>query len=52
MTLKTHILNELRCYGYSSIDSIPDEMLDYLPENLELSNEEREERYLEELNFN
>jgi hypothetical protein len=52
MTQKTYILNQLRCYGFKRYDDIPDEMFDYLPENLDLSNEEREEHYLEELEFN
>lgn len=51
MTKKSYVLNELRCYGFRRFDDIPDEMFDYLPENLDLTNEEREERYLEELEF-
>ena len=46
MTQKTYVLNQMRCYGYERIDEIPDEMLDYLPENMDLTDEECEERYL------
>lgn len=52
MTEKTYILDQLHGYGYKKIDDIPDEMLDYIPEFMELSDEEREERYLETLTFN
>lgn len=35
MTTKTYIMHELEGRGYSRFDQIPEEMLDYLPENLD-----------------
>lgn len=52
MTQKTYILDQLHGYGYRKFEEIPEEMFDYIPEFMELSNEEREERYLEELILN
>ena len=35
MTMKKHAVNQLSCYGFNKYEDIPDEMLDYLPENLD-----------------
>lgn len=35
MTMKNYIMHEMCGRGYSRFDQIPDEMFDYLPENLE-----------------
>ena len=35
MTQKAYIMHELAGRGYSRFDEVPEEMLDYMPENLE-----------------
>lgn len=35
MTTKAYIMHELEGRGYSRFDQVPEEMLDYLPENLD-----------------
>ena len=35
MTQKAYIMHELAGRGYSRFDDVPEEMLDYLPENME-----------------
>lgn len=35
MTTKAYIMHELEGRGYSRFEDLPEEMLDYLPENLE-----------------
>lgn len=52
MSNKEYILDQLHGYGYKKAEDIPDEMLDFIPENLELCDEEREARYLETLTLN
>lgn len=35
MTMKKHAVNQLSCYGYNKFEDIPEEMLDYIPENMD-----------------
>lgn len=35
MTTKAYIMHELEGRGYSRFDQVPEEMFDYLPENME-----------------
>lgn len=40
MTMKKHAVNQLSCYGYNKFEEIPEEMLDFLPENMESDDED------------
>lgn len=40
MTMKKHAINQLSCYGYNKFEDIPEEMLDYIPENMESDTDE------------
>lgn len=40
MTQKNYAVKELSCYGFNKFEDIPEEMLDYLPENLDQDNDE------------
>jgi len=40
MTMKKYAVKELSCYGYNKYEDIPEEMLDFLPENMESDDEE------------
>ena len=40
MTMKKHAVNQLSCYGYNKFEDIPEEMLDFLPENMESNDED------------
>ena len=40
MTMKKHAVNQLSCYGYNKFEDIPEEMLDYIPENMESDTDE------------
>lgn len=40
MTMKKHAVNQLSCYGYNKFEDIPEEMLDYIPENMEEDTDE------------
>ena len=40
MTMKKHAVNQLSCYGYNKFEDIPEEMLDFLPENMESDDED------------
>lgn len=40
MTIKRHAVNQLSCYGFNRFEDIPEEFLDYLPENIESDEEE------------
>ena len=40
MTMKKHAVNQLCCYGYNKFEDIPEEMLDYIPENMDSDTDE------------
>lgn len=40
MTMKKHAVNQLSCYGYNKFEDIPEEMLDFLPENMDSDTDE------------
>ena len=40
MTMKKYAVKELSCYGYNKYEDIPEEMLDFLPENMESDDED------------
>ena len=40
MTMKKHAVNQLSCYGYNKFEDIPEEMLDYIPENMDADTDE------------
>ena len=44
MTTKAYIMHELEGRGYSRYEQVPEEMLDYLPENMD--NEDEEENFI------
>lgn len=48
MTTKAYIMHELEGRGYSRFNDIPEELLDYLPENMEDEDEDEECLILDE----
>lgn len=44
MTTKAYIMHELEGRGYSRYEQVPEEMLDYLPENMD--NDDEEESFI------
>lgn len=50
MTQKAYIMHELAGRGYTRYDQVPEEMLDYLPENLD-DEQDEDDRIIDDGGF-
>lgn len=42
MTTKAYVKEQMKYYGFTDFNHIPDEMMDYLPENLDRDEDQEE----------